>query len=96
MRKPAPKNTNRPANDTSSSVNNSFYSRKEQPQEEDRGFPEFSLDDILSARDEEFSRQTLYSNPDPIRTPDIDETVVIDTNRFSPFDQQSLDFDRKK
>ena len=73
---------------------NPFYSGN-QPEEE-KGFPEFSLDDILSARDEEFSRQNYYNNPNPIRTPDIDETVVIDSNRFNPFDQQTLDFDRKK
>ena len=78
-----------------SSKENPFYSKNQQP-EEDKGFPEFSLDDILSARDEEFSRQNYFSNPDPIRSADIDETVVIDTNRFSPFDQQTLDFDRKK
>jgi len=63
-------------------------------QPEDNSFPEFSLDDILSARDEEFSRQTYFNNADPIRTPDIDETVVIDSNRFTPFDQQPLDFNR--
>ena len=74
---------------------NPFFAKNQQAEEE-KGFPEFSLDDILSARDEEFSRQNYFSNPDPIRSPDIDETVVIDTNRFSPFDQQSLDFDRKK
>ena len=73
---------------------NPFYAGS-QPEEE-KGFPEFSLDDILSARDEEFSRQNYYNNPNPIRTPDIDETVVIDSNRFNPFDQQTLDFDRKK
>ena len=73
---------------------NPFYAGSQQ--EEEKGFPEFSLDDILSARDEEFSRQNYYNNPNPIRTPDIDETVVIDSNRFNPFDQQTLDFDRKK
>ena len=74
---------------------NPFSAANQQPEEE-KGFPEFSLDDILSARDEEFSRQNYYNNPNPIRTPDIDETVVIDSNRFDPFDQQTLDFDRKK
>ena len=90
------KETGRSAKDMSAPSDNPFYARNTQQPEEEKGFPEFSLDDILSARDEEFSRQTLYSNPDPIRTPDIDETVVIDTNRFSPFDQQTLDFDRNK
>ena len=70
----------------------SAYQPKPQPQE-DNPFPEFSLDDILSARDEEFTRQNVFSNDD-YRTPDIDETAVIDSNRYSPYDQQTLDFDR--
>ncbi len=67
-----------------------------QPQPEENTFPEFSLDDILSARDEEFTRQNVFNNNQEYRTPDIDETAVIDSNQYSPYDQQTLDFDRKR
>jgi hypothetical protein len=49
-------------------------------QQEDR-IPEFSLDDILSARDEEFSRSAIRD----FGTPDVDETVVIDSEHFSSY-----------
>lgn len=74
------------------SFDGSAYTPKPQPREESP-FPEFSLDDILSARDEEFTRQNVFANND-YRTPDIDETAVIDSGRYSPYDQQTLDFDR--
>ena len=67
-----------------------------QPQPDENTFPEFSLDDILSARDEEFTRQNVFNNNQEYRTPDIDETAVIDSNQYSPYDQQTLDFDRKR
>ena len=67
-----------------------------QPQPDENTFPEFSLDDILSARDEEFTRQNVINNNQEYRTPDIDETAVIDSNQYSPYDQQTLDFDRKR
>ncbi|MBQ9327824.1 MAG: hypothetical protein IJ225_04755, partial [Solobacterium sp.] len=76
-------------------TNNSFFTPEAVPQEEEKSFPEFSLDDILSARDEEYSRQTIF-NTEEVKAPDIDETVVIDSNRFAPYDQQTLDFDPKK
>ena len=67
-----------------------------QPQPEENTFPEFSLDDILSARDEEFNRQNVFDTNSDYRTPDIDETAVIDSNQYSPFDQQALDFNRNR
>lgn len=66
------------------------------PQPEENTFPEFSLDDILSARDEEFNRQTVFDTNQEYRTPDIDETAVIDSNQYSPYDQQALDFNRNR
>lgn len=67
-----------------------------QPQPDENTFPEFSLDDILSARDEEFNRQNVFDTNQEYRTPDIDETAVIDSNQYSPYDQQTLDFNRKR
>ena len=49
--------------------------------------PEFSLDDILSARDEEFSRVNVA--PAEVRTPDVDETVVIDSAHLGKYDRMS-------
>ncbi len=74
------------------SFDGSAYQPKPQPDE--NTFPEFSLDDILSARDEEFTRQNVFNNNQEYRTPDIDETAVIDSNQYSPYDQQTLDFNR--
>ena len=74
--------------------NGAAYQPKPQPVE--NTFPEFSLDDILSARDEEFTRQNVFNNNQEYRTPDIDETAVIDSNQYSPYDQQSLDFNRNR
>ena len=67
-----------------------------QPQPDENTFPEFSLDDILSARDEEFNRQNVFDTNQEYRTPDIDETAVIDSNQYSPYDQQTLDFNRNR
>ena len=83
-----------PAESQPAAADPSFYGADRQDMS--GGVPEFSLDDILSARDEEFSRQSVFNSSDPARTPDIDETVVIDSNHFSIYDQQSLDFDRNK
>jgi hypothetical protein len=49
-------------------------------QKEDR-IPEFSLDDILSARDDEFSRSAVRD----FGAPDVDETVVIDSEHLSSY-----------
>ena len=74
----------------------SAYEPKPQPKDENT-FPEFSLDDILSARDEEFTRQNIFENNDnDYRTPDIDETAVIDSSHYSSFDEKTLDFERER
>ena len=66
-------------------MENMAYSPAARRQEDK--IPEFSLDDILSARDEEFSRPAV--TPAEVRTPDVDETVVIDSETFGKYDRSS-------
>ena len=63
-------------------MENMAYSPAARRQEDK--IPEFSLDDILSARDEEFSRTAVPAAE--VRTPDVDETVVIDSEHLGKYD----------
>lgn len=56
---------------------------KEARKSEDE-LPDFSLDDILNARDEEFAREAA-SAAAPKEGEDIDETVVFDSKHLQPF-----------
>ena len=68
----------------SSRMENLAYSPAARRQEDK--IPEFSLDDILSARDEEFSRTAVPAAE--VRTPDVDETVVIDSEHIGKYDRK--------
>ncbi|MBR2793533.1 MAG: hypothetical protein IKE16_02720 [Solobacterium sp.] len=79
------KNSSAPStSEKSGRMENMAYSPAARRQEDK--IPEFSLDDILSARDEEFSKQSVGTAE--VRTPDVDETVVIDSDHFGKYDRK--------
>lgn len=60
------------------------YSREAKATED--SIPEFSLDDILNARDNEFANSSAGIAANAVKDqPDVDETVVIDSRNMNPF-----------